>query len=333
MKILHLYPKDNSQLAQYVMMLTSSLPQGVQSSCTDDVNTFQKFYSQDTPDIIHLHGEVIFTPPPSSRLVITPHGYPVGHHSYVLIARSSMEHKRLAASHKRIETVRNPIITHTTTPQQLASQTFAIYQKVMDSNVLELMDEPTRKCLSIVLKAAICGDARWVMNGDSSRAVDTKGVKGNDANSAVDWRKLFIYAEHEGITTLVQQGIGILRLTPPAINAKDIPTFLPDNYQQPSPMPSKPLLKLIETAHSEKEKGVVLILRMAEIHRALLRPDVDEAMLLSELESRKLLPFFASLLQLLSEQTLLDEGFMPCQPMDNSLTKQLRTLLNNHLRI
>ena len=333
MKILHLYPKDNSQLAHYVTMLTSSLPESVESFCTDDVNTIQKLCRQNTPDIIHMHGDVTFKPPSSTRLVITPHGYPVRLHSYVLIARSAMEYKKLAVSHKRIEIVRNPIVTRTTTTQQLGLQTFAIYQRVMDSNVIELMDESTKKWLSKILKAAICGDARWVVSGTNSQTIDANGEAGSDDSHTIDWRKLFIYAEHEGIMMLVQQGVNILGLMPPTINAKDIPTFLPDDYKQPSPMPSKTLLKLIETAHSEKEKGEVLILRLAEIHQALMRPDVDEAMLLSELETRKLLPFFASLLQLLSELTLLDEGFMACKPMNNGLTKQLKTLLNNHLRI
>ena len=38
-------------------------------------------------------------------------------------------------------------------------------------------------------------------------------------------------------------------------------------------------------------------------------------------------------MQVLDEQTALDEGYMPLQPADTRLTRQIRQQLDNHLNI
>ena len=38
-------------------------------------------------------------------------------------------------------------------------------------------------------------------------------------------------------------------------------------------------------------------------------------------------------MQVLSEQVLLDEGYMPLDPIDDKQTEHLRKLLTNHLKI
>ena len=38
-------------------------------------------------------------------------------------------------------------------------------------------------------------------------------------------------------------------------------------------------------------------------------------------------------MQVLGEQTLLDEGYMPVAPKDDRQTEQIRKLLTNHLKI
>lgn len=320
MKILHIYPKNDSRLAQYVGLLSKAMTDDVEMLSTDDNKDFLTACHQFRPDIVHMHGHTPFTIPEGTRLVITPHGQQVEHEAYTLIARSPIEYKQLAEHHQRIEVIRDPMITRTTTAQELARQTLGVYRRVMDSNVLELMDDDTLTALSLLLKAGICGDSRWLGNAPAMP-------------SHPDWRKLLIYACHEGISDMLSDGIRVMGINAPTMDAASIPSYLPNNYQKPEPMGRIPLFALIRQIRTECQNDQMLILRLVETHQALMRPDVDERMLMRELESAKMQAFFACLLQLLSEQTRLDEGFMPCEPVNNRTTQRLRTLLKRHLQI
>ena len=75
------------------------------------------------------------------------------------------------------------------------------------------------------------------------------------------------------------------------------------------------------------------LLRLTELDRLLRRDTTDEAQLLQALRRQHRQSFFASILQLMSEQTLLTEGFMPCKPLDNRTTQQLRQQLRNRLKL
>lgn len=320
MKILHFHPSNNSQLAQYVSLLAKGMPGDVELATTDNIKEFGILCSSFCPDIIHIHGQLPKKPiPQTTRLVVTPHGQIVtAPNAYVLIARSEIEKEQLISSNPRIEVVRNPIITRSTTLDRLFQQMSVIYRKVMDSNVLPLMDSDTTTALSLLLKAGICGDHRWV---------DTKQV------GQPDWRKIFLYAELEGVGNVLRDGIAIMNVKAPDIDAAIIPTYLPADFKKPQPLGLCTFVHLMQQIEIEVANGQLSMLRLVEIHRALLRPDLDEEVLMKELEGENLHGLLASMLQLLQETTMLDEGFMPCQPVENQLTEQLRNLLKNHLYI
>jgi hypothetical protein len=72
---------------------------------------------------------------------------------------------------------------------------------------------------------------------------------------------------------------------------------------------------------------------MIELTRELMRDTVNDDQLNEALEEKKLKGFAASLMQVLSEEAELDEGFMPLLPVENRQTNKIRKLLTNHLRI
>ena len=149
------------------------------------------------PDIVHLHGQATCDIHPV-RFVLTPHGNHANMEGvYVVIARSPMEYERLKELHPRVETVRNPLITRTITPAECVREHQRIYKRVMHSDVLPLMSSDTRKVLATLLKAAICGDLRWVEPLPSPFP-------------EADFTLLFIYAELEGVLPLVQEGMRVL---------------------------------------------------------------------------------------------------------------------------
>jgi len=308
MDILHIYDESDSMAAHYVTMLTTALSGKVTMRRATSVNAFKELTRQQRPDIVHVHSRSPFALPQQLRLVVTPHGNPLSiSNAYVIVARSQMERQQLSSAHQRIELVLNPIITRTTTPEICGRQMLDIYNKVMNSSVNQLMDDDTKRALSELLCAAICGDSRWV----STRSQHP------------DYQLLYIYAEREGVLPLVEQGASILGINIP--KQESVVGYLPDGYKQPQPRQWKSIPDLLTDI---KEHGPSL-LRLAEMTKMLRDDSLDEEKLFRQLEDNRQEDFFAAVLQLLHEQTLLTEGFMPCPPQDNADTQRLRTLLFN----
>ena len=336
MSILHIYDESNSMAAQYVAMLVKAVGDRATMCSATNAKAFKTLLAEQRPDIVHLHSKSPFALPSDIRLVVTPHGEPspLTTHlqpstfnlqpsptPYVLIARSKMERDELIRQFPRVETILNPIITRTTTPEACARQMLYIYQRVMDSNVLQLMDDDTRQTLALILGTAVAGDARWVepLTASSYR----------ESQKGASYRQLYIYAEHEGILPLVEQGISMLGISTPPMER--VESYLPEGYVKPRPMTGSDIVALTADI---KANGPTL-LRLSEIARALRDPQLDEQRLLQRLDDgnlqgKNLRPLFASILQLLSEQFLLTEGFMPCPPTDNRETQQLRRMLEQH---
>jgi hypothetical protein len=341
--ILHIYPKENAMIAQYVSMVERMLPKSMTVSSAENAKAAKQMCMDGKPDIVHLHGcrqteltSIAFMAiQKGARLVVNPHGdlqpwerksllFPstkMRHcieHAYTLIAQSKMESDALAQLgwNDRIETILNPIITKMTTPEELAQKTQKIYLKVMASDVLSLMDNGTKRSLQLILKAAITGDKRWLAGGNIG---------------TTDWQKLYVYAEQEGISTIVKRGIDILEIQAPQPVSQ--PIYLPNGYQKPEPCLDKSAMEMIRIIKDETDDRKLSLLRLVEMDSLLRNPQLDEEVLLTEVKAARLNGFFSSMLQVLHEQTGLDEGFMPCSPEDNKETEHIRTILANHLKI
>ena len=292
MKVLFVYQKSESLISQHVNMLTDGLRQSATIDTADTVSAIRKAVKEQEPDIIHCHGcpsvsatrAILSAVNKGVRLVLTLHGQmepwatdtnhkapaiywhkKLIHRAYavILLGRLELTNFQHLGWNRRTEEIHNAVTTNTISGQEMCTATFAVYQKVMDSNTLELMDEPTARMLQAIIKIGIMGDRRW-----------TVVLPSEDVN----WRHLFLYAEHEPI--------------------------------------QKPLL-----------------LHLIELTRELYRDTVDDDQLAEGLAEKKLTAFTRSLMQVLDEQTALDEGYMPLPPADNRLTKQIRRQLENHLNI
>lgn len=76
-----------------------------------------------------------------------------------------------------------------------------------------------------------------------------------------------------------------------------------------------------------------LLLHLVELTRELYRDNVNDDLLTEKLEDKKLHTYAARLMQVLKELTLLDEGYMPVDPIDDRQTEHIRKALTNHLMI
>ena len=333
MKVLHVYRHDNPRLAKYVSLLAQAMPEDVECVFADTASDVRLALKDFLPDIIHQHGQPIVFAASRARLVISPHGESVDtSRAYAVIARSPYE--LTCHDTERKELVRNPLITKTITFDEAAAVIHTVYRRVMDSHPLELMNADTRHLLAILLKAGLLGHKEWV--SDELKMRNLQGLI--SASESNHFSHLLIYAEIEGVLDIVLHGIGALGLTVAAANSSLITPhsslgragcYLPHGYQTPQPLPTATIPELLK----DIETHGITLLRLTKLMKRLHDDSLDEAMLMEKIEAERQRPLFQSILQILSEQTLLTEGFMPCQPLDNNSTQELRNQLENHLRI
>lgn len=356
MKILHVYPKTDEMVAQHVTLLMEGMQHSAELQAVSNLADFKTVCKSFEPDIVHCHGcwqyGIVnagnFARKQGARIVLSPHGQlepwvfeekplqekfhktalwqkPFVEKAYALIAFGKMEQQYLEELkwNPRIEVIHNAVITNSTTREKMCSQTFTVYQKVLDSNVLEQMDEATLQLMATIIKAGTLGDRRWVEL---------------TVPETVDWRRMLIYAEHQNIRNYVDYGINILGLSAVSLDTEHLPAYFPESYQRP-----KSIKNLIDDYKGDETDYLLrmirqiekqpLLLHLIELTRELYRDTVNDDLLQEVLEEKKLTKFASRLMQMLHEQTLLDEGYMPIEPLDDRGTQKIRESITNHLKI
>ena len=194
------------------------------------------------------------------------------------------------------------------------------------------MSDDDKRLLSVIIKAGITGDARWTTPPGAPERFSMP-----DAPHP-DWRRIQIYAEHQNIRNYVDYGINILGLHADFVDTARVASYFPQKYKRPQPL--KELIAKFSGDETDylirmvrQLQGAPLLLHLIELHRELRRDTVDDDKLAEALEEKHLTAFAGRLMQILSEQTLLDEGYMPLDPLDDRGTRQIRNLIANHLRI
>lgn len=340
MKILHLFPEDDTLISAHVAMLRER----------DEPFTGQ-------PDIVHVHGcwrysivrQALRYHREGARIVMSPHGglepwvirerhltekltktllwqCRMVESAYVLIAHGPMEAEALQQLgwNPRAETIRNAVVTNSITPEAMRQHTREVYRKVMDSDTVELMDADSRRMLSILLKAGITGDKRWL---DERLHISPLSLLPSHLNDS-SWRQLLVYADHENVRAVVDRGLHVLDIRAPYIETNRIKSYLPTDYQLPK-VENRSVVGIV----SEMRQGPLTLRQFVELDRALRRDDVNDEVIVDQLTEKRLIRFFRHILQLLQEQTLLDEGFLPAVPINDKQTANLRHQLLTHLRI
>ena len=357
MKILHVYLKADEMVAQHVAQLMEGMQLSAEVQAVSNLADFKSVCRTFRPDIVHCHGcwqyAIVnagnIARKQGARIVLSPHGQlepwvfeekplqekfhktalwqkPFVEKAYALIAFGKMEQQYLAQLkwNPRIEVIHNAVITNSTTREKMCAQTFAVYQKVLDSNVLEQMNDDTQQLMVTIIKAGTLGDSRW--------------VKAPTLPETVDWRRMLIYAEHQNIRNYVDYGINILGLTAPSLDTGHLPAYFPEHYQRPQSIKTligeykgdetDYLVRMIRQIEKQP-----LLLHLIEFTRELYRDTVNDDLLQEALSEKGLTKFAGRLMQVLHEQTLLDEGYMPVDPIDDRGTMNIRKFITNHLKI
>jgi hypothetical protein len=105
--------------------------------------------------------------------------------------------------------------------------------------------------------------------------------------------------------------------------------YLPDNYQVPTVSYKTDIALQV----SDIRSNGLTILKLCTLFESLYEKSLDEDKLLKKLEADKSLPLFKSLLYLEEEIFQLDQGFMPCLPIEDRVTRKLRKEIYNHLQL
>lgn len=357
MNVLHIYPRSNELIQRHVQLLVEGLRQSANVLVADNKKSLYQQAHDFEADIIHVHGvnqmlqfkAFRCARKMNIRCVLTLHGqmqpFATSNMSkaerinlllvqreyvqdvYAVITFGKMETSSFSklGFNPRIEEIHNAVYTNTITPAEMAAKTFAVYQKVQDSNTREKMDSHTLSALRVIIKAGIMGDKRWVEN----EPLDPR---------LINWRQLLLYAEHENITNYTDYGIRILGLSAPLLDTRKIAAFFPKKYTRP-----KHVKELVDDYQGDETDFLLRIIRQLlksptllgciELTRELYRDNVNDDLLAGKLEDSGLTKSAARLIQVLHEETLLDEGYMPIPPLDDKLTDKLHNNLKNHLKI
>ena len=363
MRILHFYPKDNDMIARHVSMLAENMGLEAEHHLATDGNNACTLLQGSHYDLLHLHGcwrtamrkVVNLAVSKGTRLVLTPHGQlepweqeedywkeklpkrllfqqSIVRQSYAVLIQGDMERECMEKLrwNSRCTIIRNAIVTNSIQPQEMARQTFAIYQKILDSNTLELMEDETRAALKNLLKAGITGDLRWLD--------DRTGI-----HDATEWRKVLCYAHQEHITDIIRRGIRVMELDAPDIDVEHIPYYLPDGYQEVESIQhaignqfaseNDRLVATFRTIRHLLGNRQLRISHLVELDQELRRHSCEEDLLAEMLHERKLWITARRMMQLLAWKTGLTEGFMPMPALNDREARRISRQMDNNLKI
>lgn len=239
---------------------------------------------------------------------------------------------------KRINVVRSSILDQLTTPEQQATETICFYQKVIDTRYFKLMTDMEKNAV----RSLLCiGTSQ-----ESVQLLLSKEQQGDlQALLPEQWKRILLYADDEDIREITEKAIQRMQL-----NVPDIDTLSIDRYQTIHPKTKGTLdtsasrEKAVRvTTREEKEicticamllaaqqqyKQKTLSMRhVAELYEAIKYYDFDEeqfARIVKRLGIRK---FTARMLQIVSDDLYLGEGFLPMPPLNDRGTQRLRSKL------
>lgn len=262
-----------------------------------------------------------------------------------LSSQRSMTHKALAVHvcgkleqetfrslkwNNRVALIKNPILTSKISFPEMATQMFALYQKVIDSFSRLLLSDKACQAIGELLALGIDD----TLLKDKHRIDNMRTLMAE--LSEADWRKISIYASDERIAESIKTGLTRLQLTAPICDVEDIERFMRDVHytqgllQDDKLLSRNPLVKSklsdILEPNENKEKSVIVSLfnlkyemehhqapltHLADVYKVIRFSDADEDRLKEIARSMGILDFSQRLMTVMHDVLGLTEGFMP----------------------
>ena len=367
MNIIHYNPWGDKLSAEYIDTLNKSMEGKAVCRVAGSFLELRKEMAQQHADIIDIHGcwhdsiplTTLLARRHLTRIVVTPHGqlepWVTRRHwltstlprmlayqrrtirkAYSVIVMGEMDEKNLERLGwtKRIETIGCSLFTSSITDEEMARQTLAVFQKVMDSNVVELMKPNTTQALHSLHKACIIADAQWL------KQEEREAVENLDD---VSWREIEINGHHTFTLVDIRHGADTLGITLPDCRPSEIACYMPYKYDKDAlrhrlaslsadekgmHSPAD-VVDMIKALHQKTRKNTLGIADIIQFSSTLYRLRTDEDEVRYLLSEAQLTKFAARLMQLVSHFTLLPDGFLIVQPLGDN---QERQIMNNILK-
>ncbi len=362
MRVLHIYPKNNSMITSHVFILKDAMPSFVETTLITSVAEARKLLATEHFDILHLHGcwnfayrNIFLTARKGgTRMVMTPHGQlepwirrkhllreklpktiifqkEITSKAYAVIVMGRIERECMQqlAWNPRIETVRNSVYTQSISNIEMARQTYDVYQKVMDSNTIENFSQTTHSQLRNILKAGITGDKRW------AEPIDNADIK--------QWRELMLYACQEQIYDVFIRGTKVLALVPPDFDPEKAPCYMPARHAAATNISQtignsfvNENERLVATFRQMKklyQSNRLTILHVVELDREIREHPAVEDELLDTLQENHLDLFAARMMTVAQCLTGLDEGMMVIPSLSDKQSQTMINRINKNLEI
>ncbi len=365
MRVLHFYLDEDKLIKKYVNVLSESMGLECTNEIASDPSVVQQRLQSSHYDILHIHGcwrtSSYFVMRKAlknnTRIVITLHGQlnpwvissdyckeklpkriifmkRLVERAYAVIVQGRIEEEnfiRLGWSQRSV-VVRNILLTHSINRQEMATQIFRIYRRVMDSDPLKLMDEDTRQLTHQLIKTGITGDRRWLAEEPMSQP-----------DTLEKWRQLLCYAHQEHIMDTVRHGLYVFGYDTPNLDVQNITYFLPVRYKEVETIgktigmsfvsENDRLMATFRYASKLVDRHQLTIMHLIELDKELREHSCDEDSLCERLEEQHLAKFTGRLMMALQKITGLTEGFMPVYPIDDHVSRNICKQVENHLSI
>lgn len=363
MVILHYYTAKDGMTADYVSALVAEMAgmrdgvgRAVESLVATDSKQARTMLREKAVDIVNIHGcwrygdAMVWGAArrAGARIVVTPHGElepwivrqdymrdkmpktllyqkAMVERAYAVVVMGKMEAAcmRRLGWNGRIETILNALITETTTAVKMASETVDIYNKVMDTDVYQLMDAGMRLTLASLLKAGLSGDSRYLTQEEAASCRDI---------SLLCWRRMLVYAHHTKISATLMRGAEATGVEVPDIDPTTIACYLP--HPTPTETEAMPtdIVGMTRWLRDKTRRRAITIADIVATADRLRALRADEDSIVAGLRQRHLHDFACNLMYVLREHTRLEEGFMLTPPtaggkaraIDSSIASQLR---------
>ena len=243
---------------------------------------------------------------------------------------------------KRIDIVQDSVLNSSLSDDDMALQTISFYRKVLDTRYQFAMTAMEKDAIPSLLHVGLAQETTHNLL-PSDQLLNLRSL------NPEQWRRIFLYADDEGIREIVDNCISRLQLNAPTIDTATIqrfPLLSPKettsvdtdklignqpmtrqrlaNYSNEEDAIIKKIATIIANTRQIERKKKLSLRLLADLYTVIKYNDYDEDRLADALRHLRLYRYSCRMIQLLAEKVLLKEGFMPVPPRDDRKTKGIK---------
>ena len=243
---------------------------------------------------------------------------------------------------KRIDIVQDSVLNSSLSDDEMAQQTISFYRKVLDTRYQFAMTAMEKDAIPSLLHVGLAQETTHNLL-PSDQLLNLRSL------NPEQWRRIFLYADDEGVREIVDNCISRLQLNAPTIDTATIQRFpllspkettsvdtdklignqpmtrqrLSDYSNEEDAIIKKIATIIANTRQIERKKKLSLRL-LTDLYTVIKYNDYDEDRLADVLRHLRLYRYSRRMIQLLAEKVLLKEGFMPFPPRNDRKTKGIK---------